>query len=86
MFNLFSVVNGTVVDKPTSDFKGHSVSINATTGNDIEEIIFLLIAAFIMGIFTHYAYVEIKKYIKKEIRRKKIAKKSKKIEEEKERE
>lgn len=82
MFNftgvLLSVVNGAVVDKPTSDFTGNAATIQ-TTSNNMEEFIFFLLVAFIAGIYTHYAYVEIKKYIKN--KRKTDAKKPKEVEE-----
>ena len=71
MFNftgvLLSVVNGAVVDNPTSDFTGHSVPINATTSDDIIDIIFLLIIVFLAGMFTHYAYVKIKDFLAPQI-------------------
>ena len=61
MFSLLSVVNGAVVDKPTSGFTGSSVDV--TTRGEQPEFIFLLIIVFLAGMFTHYAYVKIKKYI-----------------------
>ena len=60
MFNLLSVV----VDTPTSDFSGNSVDV--TTRSEQSEYIFLLIIVFLAGMFTHYAYVKIKEYLKKD--------------------
>lgn len=64
MFNLFSVVNGAVVDTPTSDFTGNAATTQITTTSERLELIFLLIIAFIAGIFAHYIYMKIKEYMK----------------------
>ena len=66
MFNLLSVVNGAVVDKPTSDFTGHSATVQITTSEERLELIFLLIIVFLAGMFTHYAYVKIKDFLAKD--------------------
>ena len=60
MFNLLSAV----VDTPTSDFSGNSVDV--TTKSEQSEYIFLLIIVFLAGMFTHYTYVKIKEYLKKD--------------------
>ena len=68
MFNftgvLLSVVNGAVIDKPTSDFSGNAATTQITTDGERLYFIFLLISVFIAGMLTHYAYVEIKKMLK----------------------
>ena len=70
MFNftavLLSVVNGAVVDKPTSDFTGHSATVQITPSEERFELIFLLIIVFLAGMFTHHAYVKIKDFLAKD--------------------
>ena len=67
MFNLSSVVNGAVVDKPTSDFTGNSAIVEITPDNDRLSFILLLIIVFIAGILAHKIYIKIKKYLKEDI-------------------
>ena len=67
MFNLFSVVNGAVVDKPTSDFTGNAATVEITPASERLSFILLLIIVFIAGILTHIIYIKIKKYLKEDI-------------------
>ena len=67
MFNLLSVVNGAVVDKPTSDFTGNSAIVEITPASERFSFILLLIIAFLAGILTHMIYIKIKKYLKEDI-------------------